>query len=380
MRVLICIPCLLTGGTEIQTLNLVKALVTAGHKVTIVCYFEHATDMVERYQQAGSKVLCLSADGSRTIGLLATITFLYRGLKGVVKEMKPDVAHVQYMAPGAIPIILLRFLGIKTIIATAHTAADIYPSLRLLKFIQRHLLTAFTCITERAEQSFFGTSQLYSPTTALARKDNHFTIYNNLPDYIQIATTPKQFRQPMTIGVVSRLERIKGMDLVVPAFHLIHKKYTDTRLLVVGDGSLRPQMEKQAQGFGLSDAVEFVGRQPQEVLQSYYDKIDILLMPSRSEGFGLTAIEGMARGCVVVASSVGGLPEVIKDGESGILHKPEEITEIAEKTYAIINNLHHIKDFSQQAIIRAKNYSTDVYQSHIADLYQKIATLCLSNY
>lgn len=379
MVILVCIPCLMTGGTEIQTLSLAKALVTAGHEVITVCYFEHTNEMVERYQQAGSRIVCLSVDGCRTAGLWATITFLYYGLRRIVKEMKPDAAHVQYMAPGAIPIILLRLLGIKTIIATAHTAADIYPSLRLLKFIQRHLLTVFTCITERAERSFFGTSQLYSPTTVLARKGNHFTIYNNLPDYIQISTTPKQFRQPITIGVVSRLERIKGMDLVVPAFHLIHKKYTDTRSLVVGDGSLRPQMEQQVQEFGLSDAVEFVGRQPQEMLQSYYNKIDILLMPSRSEGFGLTAIEGMARGCVVVAANVGGLPEVIKDGESGILHTPEEITEIAEKTCAIINNPHQFKNLSQQAIIRAKDFSTDVYQSHIADLYQKIATLCLSN-
>lgn len=362
----------MTGGTEIQTLSLVKALVTAEHEVITVCYFEHIEEMVERYQRAGSKVVCLSADGSRTIGLLATITFLYRRLKRIVKEIKPDVAHVQYMAPGAIPIILLRLLGVKTIIATAHTAADIYPSLRLLRFIQRHLLTVFTCITERAEQSFFGTSQLYSPTTVLARKGNHFTIYNNLPDYIQIATTPKQFRQPMTIGVVSRLERIKGMDLVVPAFHLIHKKYTDTQLLVVGDGSLRPQMEKQAQGFGLSDAVEFVGRQPQELLQSYYDKIDILLIPSRSEGFGLTAIEGMARGCVVVAADVGGLPEVISDGETGLLHRPEQSEDIANKLLSLLESADLVRSMSSKANARVRTYSTERYNELIDSFYSKI--------
>ena len=372
MRVLICIPCLLTGGTEIQTLSLVKALMTVGHEVTTVCYFEHTADMVERFQQAGSRVVCLSADGSRTVGLWATITFLYRGLKQIVKKMKPDVAHVQYMAPGAIPIILLRLLGIKTIIATAHTAADIYPSLRLLRFIQRHLLTAFTCITERAERSFFGTSHLYSPTTVLARKGNHFTIYNNLPNYIQIATTPKHFRQPMTIGVVSRLERIKGMDLVVPAFYLVHKKYTDTRLLVVGDGSLRPQMEQQVHGCGLSDAVQFVGRQSQEVLQSYYDKIDILLMPSRSEGFGLTAIEGMARGCVVVAANVGGLPEVIRDGETGLLHKVGQPEDMANKLLSLLESTDLVSSMSSKANARVRTYSTERYNKLIDSLYSKI--------
>ena len=362
----------MTGGTEIQTLSLVKTLMAAGHEVTTVCYFEHTAEMVERYRQAGSRVVCLSADGSRTIGLWSTITFLYRGLKQIVKEMKPDVAHVQYMAPGAIPIILLRLLGMKTIIATAHTTADIYPSLRLLKFIQRHLLTAFTCITERAERSFFGTSQLYSPTTVLARKGNHFTIYNNLPDYIQIATIPKQFRQSMIIGVVSRLERIKGMDLVVPAFHLIHEKYTDTRLLIVGDGSLRSQMKQQAQELGLSNVVDFVGRQPQEMLQSYYDKIDILLMPSRSEGFGLTAIEGMARGCVVVVADVGGLPEVISDGETGLLHKVGQPEDIANKLLSLLESTDLVSGMSSKANARARIYSTERYNELIDSLYSKI--------
>ncbi len=372
MRVLICIPCLLTGGTEIQTLSLVKTLVTVGHEVTTVCYFEHAAEMVERYRRTGSIVVCLSADGNRTIGLYATITFLYYGLKRIVKGIKPDVVHVQYMAPGAIPVILLKLLGVKTIIATAHTAADIYPSLRLLRFIQRHLLTVFTCITERAERSFFGTSQLYSPTTILARRGNHFTIYNNLPDYIQISTTPKQFRQPMTIGVVSRLERIKGMDLVVPAFHLVHKKHTNTRLLVVGEGSLRTQMEVQIQELGLPNVAEFVGRQPQELLQSYYDKIDILLMPSRSEGFGLTAIEGMARGCVVVAADVGGLPEVIIDGETGLLHRPEQLDDIANKLLSLVESSELVRIMSYKANARVCTYSTERYNELIDSLYSKI--------
>ena len=54
MKVLVCIPCLLTGGTEIQTLNLVQALVDGGHEVTTVCYFEFSPDMVQRYEQVGS--------------------------------------------------------------------------------------------------------------------------------------------------------------------------------------------------------------------------------------------------------------------------------------------------------------------------------------
>ena len=80
MKVLICIPCLLTGGTEIQTLNLVKSLIQGKHQVSTVCYFEYLPEMVSRYQEAGSKVTCLSPVGKR-IGGMKGIAFLYKGLK-----------------------------------------------------------------------------------------------------------------------------------------------------------------------------------------------------------------------------------------------------------------------------------------------------------
>nr|AIA86867.1 Glycos_transf_1 [uncultured Alkalilimnicola sp.] len=107
-----------------------------------------------------------------------------------------------------------------------------------------------------------------------------------MPAYISISDTRKDFVRPITIGVVSRLEAIKGMDLVVPAFAKVHEKYSDSKLLVVGDGSQRALMEKQVKEADLNKVVEFAGRQPQDSLQEYYDRIDILLMPSRSEGFG----------------------------------------------------------------------------------------------
>lgn len=376
MTILVCIPCLLTGGTEIQTLSLVKALVNAGHHVVTVCYFEYAQGMVELYRQTGAEVVCLQQEGRR-IGDWRGVLFLWRGLRKVVRQFRPDVAHVQYMAPGAIPIVLLRLLGIRHIMATAHTAADIYSSLRLVHFVQAYLVRAFTCITLRAEQSFFGSSQLYNSDTKLGRR-NHFTIYNTLPSYITPIDSPRRHpHTPLTIGVVSRLEPIKGMDLVIPAFAEVHRQYPETRLLVVGDGSLRQAMGRQVGESNLNFSVEFAGRQPQDALQNYYDQIDVLWMPSRSEGFGLTALEGMARGCVVIAANVGGLPEVIEDGISGLLHQPEDIYDMAEKSCQIINNPSQFTTLSQGAVQRALQFSSEQYGILIANLYKKFNSASL---
>lgn len=372
MKVMICIPCLLVGGTEIQTLNLVEALVTAGHDVVTVCYFEFSRDMVERYRQAGSKVELLDREGRRPDGVRNTLRHLYGGLRRMVGIYKPDVAHVQYMAPGLIPILLLWLLGVRRIVATAHTSADIYPSLKLLHFVSRHILTAFLCITECAEKTFFGCSQMYGPELRLNRHNNHFTIYNNLPPYIAVADKEKLCKESIMVGVVSRLEPIKGMDLVVPAFSAIHAANPSIRLLVVGDGSLRKLMELQAKESGLEQVIEFVGRQSQQALQGYYDRIDILLMPSRSEGFGLTAIEGMARGCVVVAADTGGLPEVVKDGETGLLHRCGQVRDIADKVNGLLSEPERLRRMSRKAVERVALFSTEEYHALIKDLYNKL--------
>ena len=377
MKALICIPCLLTGGTEIQTLNMVQALVQGGHNVTLACYFEYTPEMVARYRNAGAKVVLFSPKGVRTAGY-RSIIFLYKHLRRIIKQVRPDVTHVQYMAPGATVILLLWLMGVKNIITTAHTPADIYKNLRLIHFIQRHCVRAFTCITELAEKSFFGTSQLYTPNTEL-KKRNHFTIHNCLSidnslmaiDNSKLYTLNSKLNC-FTLGVVSRLEKIKGMDLVIPAFAEVLKQHPDTRLIVVGDGTLRSTMEQQATEFGCADHITWAGRQPQEELNKWYSQMDIVLMPSRSEGFGLTAIEAMANGCVVVASNVGGLPEVVRNGVCGLLHRREDVTDMADKISSLISDKAIYNIMRAQSLCEVEKYSFERYSKLMRNLYEQI--------
>lgn len=358
----------MTGGTEIQTLSLVEALGASGHDVTVACYFEHTPQMVERYRDAGADVRLLSPDGSRPTGMKAAVRHLWRGLRRIVKLQRPDVAHVQYMAPGALPILMLKALGVPRIIATTHTDGDIYSKngLRVIRFLAKNVLNGFQCITERAEKSYFGDSHLFDGTL---RK--HFTIYNNIPGHISILTAPRDPKTSsdlITVGVVSRLEHIKGMDLVVPAFAKAIVGNPHLRLLIVGDGSQRLLMESQVRELNLQNKVEFVGRQPQSALQDYYDRIDILLMPSRSEGFGLTAIEGMARGCVPVVANIGGLPEVVTP-DSGLKHKSESISDLAVNIENIASAPTNLAQLSKASIHRAETFSFGNYHKAIQQLY-----------
>ena len=434
-NVLIVIPHLGVGGTEIQTLNTVRALVLGGYKVTVLCLFRHIASVVADYENCGAKIYCACPqynDYGIAIAYpkhLKLFLFLYKHLKEVIRREKIDVVHVQYMSPASSVILVLRFLLFqRNIIVTSHTMADIYKNLSLVHFIQKHCARVFTCITERAERSFFGTSQLYTPETILGKR-NHFTIYNSLPlryserlkaaeqrliakapqvnvasprlnaaeQQVNVASprlgvnqsqsddspaTPLRFTSSsaainrseaaFTLGVVSRLEPIKGMDLVVPALAEVLKVHPDTQLLVVGDGSLRASMEEQAAQLGCASHIRFVGRQPQEELPQWYSQMDIVLMPSRSEGFGLTAIEAMACGCVMVASDTGGLPEVVRDGVCGLLHRTEDVTDMASKISTLIGDPALYTKLRAQSLVEVEKYSFERYAALMNDFYNKL--------
>lgn len=371
MKILICIPCLLTGGTEIQTLNLVQALSDGGHHIVTVCYFEYQEEMVSKFREAGSKVICMSPAGNRISGWKG-IFFLFNGLRKAVRQFKPDVAHVQYMAPGATPILILKMLGVNNIIATSHTFGDIYKNVSIIKFLQRHILRVFTCITELAEKSYFGTSELYSESYTV-KKRNHFTIYNSLPKTLSISKKAKDFlNRPIVIGVVSRLESIKGMDLVIPAFRKILYNNPDTKLIIVGDGSLKEKMYKQATELQCENKIIWAGRQPQNELAKWYNKMDIVVIPSRSEGFGLTAIEAMAYGCVVVAAKIGGLPEVVHNNIVGLLHDPESVEDIAKKVLSLIEDREKLSILSDNCYEYVKRFKFSSYSRLFNNLYSKL--------
>lgn len=371
--VLIGIPCLKVGGTEIQTLRLVEALVSGGYHCVTVCYFEYDFAMVQQFEKAGSRVICLSAYGRRPKSSRDVYKFLKRGLKRVVEEYRPKIAHVQYMAPGAIPIVILYRLGVKNIIATLHTDADIYKNLRLVRFAQRLLTRVFQCVTQKAESNFFGSSNLYDDNYQFQRH-NHITIHNCLPDnYIFGSQNAKEINSPITIGVVARLETIKGTDVVIPAFAKVLERYPDCRLIIVGDGKLRTEMERQQQQFGVADdKIQWLGRVAYEALPELYQQMDIVWGPSRSEGFGLSAVEAMAQGCAVIASDTGGLSEIIHDGEDGLLCKIADYDDLANKTISLIGNPQLHSQIKEKAIITAKQYSFDIYKNKILQLYKSL--------
>ena len=134
---------------------------------------------------------------------------------------------------------------------------------------------------------------------------------------------------------VSNFRPVKRAEAVIDIFDRLRRR-VPARLLLVGDGPDMDEAGRRARELGLADAVEQLGEQEQVV--PLLSVADLFLLPSEQESFGLAALEAMACQVPVVASRVGGLPEVIDDGITGFLHPPDDLDAMAASGVALLTD------------------------------------------
>lgn len=368
------------GGTEMQTLNLVRVLIGAGHSVSTLCYFEYDPMVVAEYEQGGCTVELINLQ--RTIRTWKLISLL----RGKIRRLKPDVMHVQYMAPGAIPILAARLAGVKKVLATAHhpyTKSHGKVAKLLLRF-SALLCTRFIVVSQNAEKSWFGSGSLYNETLSLKKQARHFTIYNAV-DVAQLQKTGKQTAviqlkeklgidpNHMLIGVVSRLRHEKGIDILVNAFAWAIKVYPAIHLLIVGTGPDEKKLKEQTVENGIDKNCTFYGKAGWETAMQLMTLMDVVVVPSRFEGFGLTAAEAMAMGKPVIASDVFGLSEVVSDGQTGLLFPSEDTRALTNCIVSLCNDLNLRSTLGANGLIKAeKMFDIAVFNQKTIHLYNDL--------
>jgi glycosyltransferase involved in cell wall biosynthesis len=122
---------------------------------------------------------------------------------------------------------------------------------------------------------------------------------------------------------------VKGVDILLKAWAKVQHSMPQTVLRLVGDGPEMEALKSLAQELGITRFVEFRGAVSRERLAPLYRKAELVIMPSRSEGFPLTLLEAGACGALSLATRVGGTPEVIEDGRTGFLVEPESVDALA---------------------------------------------------
>jgi phosphatidylinositol alpha-1,6-mannosyltransferase len=182
---------------------------------------------------------------------------------------------------------------------------------------------------------------------------------------VPLGTTPSQFRpgvdptaarqkygltgEPWLL-TVARLEWHKGIDTMIRALPAVRAAHPTARYAVAGAGERRPQLEQLAREMGLGDVVRFLGEVPEKELPALYNAADLYVGASRrhdllAEGFGISITEASASGLAVVGGRSGGVPDAVRDGETGILVDPDDPAAVAAGVSSLLSDAELRKKF-----------------------------------
>jgi glycosyltransferase involved in cell wall biosynthesis len=187
------------------------------------------------------------------------------------------------------------------------------------------------------------------------------------------AALPPSFEPPV-LCCVGRLTPEKGFDVAVEALAVACRSAPELHLVVVGDGPERERLEALSIQLGVEKAVEFRGWQSPVAVSRTIAESSMLLAPSRTEGFGMAALEGLQAGRPVIASAVGGLPELLDDGRAGRLVPRDDPEALASTILRLLMNPSEARKLAQRAAVESrKRFSLERSAATYEALYRRLA-------
>lgn len=181
------------------------------------------------------------------------------------------------------------------------------------------------------------------------------------------------------IAFVGRIQPLKGADIAVRVLGALAPRYDDMHLVIVG-GPSGPhgeahlaELHRQVESSGLAEMVRFVAPQPHELLSTYYRAADLCIVPSRSESFGLVALEAAACGTPVVAAAVGGLTTLVEDQRTGYLVDGHDVDGFASATEKVLDDPAQATDMAVNAVERARSFTWAQAAILLHSTYEELA-------
>jgi glycosyltransferase involved in cell wall biosynthesis len=329
------------GGLERNVVNQIRAGHELGQDVSVIC-LEKRGVLAPRAETLGAPVLCLEKRPGIHLGVIAR-------LRRAVANLRPHVVHTHQIGPLFYAGPALLGLGVPLVVHTEHGKVDYHGSLRkrwLGRLAGLHT-DRFYCLSRDMADAV--AAQGVVPRGKLSVIDNGIA----LEDY-QSPCDTQALRQSLgipklapVIGNVARLHEIKRHDVLIRAVKRVRDAGVDAHLLLVGDGPLRSELAALATELGLTDIVHFAGFQPQTT--AYVQMMDCFALTSRSEGMPQALLEACAAGTPVIASQVGGIPEVIEHEHSGLLVPVGDEASLAAGIFRLLGNRAWALQLAEQA-------------------------------
>jgi glycosyltransferase involved in cell wall biosynthesis len=362
------------GGPAIHVTLLTAHLGAPAYESTLVCgsIESEEGDMSYLARQHGIEPVIIPQMG-RSINPVKDALAIWK-LYRLIRRYKPDVVHTHTAKAGFVGRVAARLAGVPVIVHTfhGHVFKGYFSPLKTFVFIWLERFTApmsdtIITLTE-------GLRRELADTYRITRK-GHITVLPlglNLDEFANMprktGTFRKQYGIPETvplIGIVGRLVPVKNHGLFLQAAARIKQQVPNARFVIVGDGETRPQVEAQIDELGLRDSVIVTGWIAE--MAPVYADLDVKVICSHNEGTPVTVIEALAAGCPVVATNVGGLPDLLDQGRLGKLVPPGDVDMLANRVIGVLQ-YPPPAEIAQQAML--DRYSIDRLVSDLDSLYR----------
>jgi len=328
------------GGAQRYVFDLANASTDAGHDVLVVSGNEGP--LTERLKEASIKTRTIAAM-KRDISIMDEFRS-FKTLLNIIDEFRPDVLHGNSSKAGALAALAGRLKGIDTIVFTAHGWAFNEGRPRWQKMIIGlfHYATVLLahktiCVSRAIRQDaawmpfvakrFSVIHNGVSEGTLLSREEARMKIAPDLA---------RGFPNALWIGSIAELHPTKGLDTLVEAFAAIAHELPSTVLVLMGDGNEWAKLEKLVQIYDLPDRVVLSGFVKDA--STYLNALDMFVLPSRSEALGYALLEAGLASLPSIGTRVGGIPEVLDDGETGLLVPPGKSILLSQALTELVND------------------------------------------
>jgi len=335
-----------------------------------VCVFSNKKDEYSKIYKANGGILINL--GSRWGSNPLILFKLYK----LFRRNCPDVVQTFVLKPNLFGITAAILAKVPVVIATDLTLKDQAPN-RLRRLRDKLLYRIYVGLANRADHvlcvSEAGRKQLkeFGVNAGISVIPSPIDMEETIKGYQERGDRSHKLQMKTTIGIVARLSEDKRHIDLLEAFAILSKKYPGIYLLIVGDGPLRTYLETMSRRLQIQDKVSFVGFQKD--VRRYLRAMDIFALPSRTEALGMAIMEAMAWGLPVVASRVGGIPEIVDDHVTGLLFDPGNVGQLSNALSQLIEDPEKRKAFGENA--REKAYQSFQPENFIDRHYQLYCSL-----